>query len=45
MILFMNFALNEHPLVHCQLRQFKLSLPYQQLTVSVIHSLKFFVVK
>ena len=28
MFLFMNFALYEYPLAHCQLRQSKLFLPY-----------------
>ena len=30
MFLFMNFALYEYPLAHCQLRQSKLFLPYRQ---------------
>jgi hypothetical protein len=42
MFLFMNFALKEHPLASCQLRQSKLFLPYQQHTALLIHSLKSF---
>jgi hypothetical protein len=42
MFLFMNFALNEHPLAHCELRQSKLFLPYQLHTAVVIHLSKFF---
>jgi hypothetical protein len=42
MLLLMNFALNEHPLARCQLRQSKLFLSYQQHAALVIHSLKFF---
>ena len=41
----MNFALNEYPLAHCQLRQSKLFLPYPQHNGLVVHSLKFFVAK
>ena len=41
----MNFALNEYPLAHCQLRLSNIFLSYQQLTPLVIHSLKFFVTK
>jgi hypothetical protein len=44
MFLFMNFALHEHPLAHCQLTQSKLLLPYQRLTALVIRSVKSFLV-
>jgi hypothetical protein len=40
MFLFMNFALIEHSLAYFQLRQSKLSLPYQQHTVLVLSTNK-----
>ena len=45
MFLFMNFALNEYPLAHCQLRHSKIFLPYPQHNGLVVHSLKFVVAK
>ena len=45
MFLFMNFALYEYPLAHCQLRQSKCFLPYAQHNGLVVNSLKFFVAK
>jgi hypothetical protein len=45
MFFFMNFALNEHPVAHCQPKQFKLILLKQQHNASEMRSLKFLVAK